>query len=87
MARQLVIPFPETDGIPWGLEATKRLWLTVSFDLDSVEERMTHVFIGREYRKHFLWKEPLPSAEANVLASLPIGLADRISELRSSRVA
>lgn len=79
---QQVLPFPD-----WTVPDEYRLWLTVSFDLDQLEESLAYVKIGVELRKQFLWKIPLPEPEPDVVASLPSQIADRVKELRQLRSA
>lgn len=64
-----------------------RLWITLGFDLDVVEESFSAVFLGIELPRRFLWKIPLPEAPPDVIASLSAPLADRIMELKELRSA
>lgn len=84
MFRQMVLNF----GPDWFVgPSANRLWLTVPFDLDDVEESVSRVSIGVELRKSFLWKEPLLEGEPEILARLTAPLADRLVELREIRSA
>ena len=74
-------------GVPIRLPNENRIWITIPFDLDELEESISHVSMGIELRTKFLWKVPLPEAEADIIASLPNAVADRISEMRSRRSA
>jgi hypothetical protein len=82
--RQLRIPFP--GGAPI-IETEDRLWLTAGFDLDDVEERIEKTVIGVTTRRHWLWRYPLDLADAEIVASFPSLLADRMNEMRAARSA
>ncbi|QOV88547.1 hypothetical protein [Humisphaera borealis] len=82
-AAQMSIDFPGYASPP----SEDRLWLTVGFDLDELEEHLTKVAIGVETKKRFLWKQSLLEAEAEIIASFPTILADRINEMRTRRSA
>jgi hypothetical protein len=64
-----------------------RIWITIPYDLDELEENVTQVSIGIELRTKFLWKQPLPEAPADILASFPTAVADRVNDMRASRSA
>ncbi|HZL34274.1 MAG TPA: hypothetical protein VFC78_03125 [Tepidisphaeraceae bacterium] len=74
--------FPQ---IPISME--DRLWMTIGFDLDDLEEQIDKVEIGVEARRKFIWKQPLIQADAEVIASFPAIVADRIAEMRVRRSA
>ncbi len=80
---QLRMPFPEMPAI----EMEDRLWVTVGFDLDDVEEQVTKSVIGVTTRRRWLWRYPLMPADGQIIASLPTLLADRINEMRIARSA
>lgn len=94
-ARQIEIKSPFCGAqmsLPyWGLSVVMddadRLWLTTTFDLDELSEELTEVMIGVERKTGFLWQESLPEADEQVLASLPLPVADRVRELRAIRSA
>lgn len=81
---QLVLPFRNTQP---EVPDRERIWLTVAFDLDDLEEAVTNVGIGVELRKSFLWKVPLVAPDAEIITSFPPSLADRIGEMRNRRSA
>jgi hypothetical protein len=81
---QMVIPFV---GWPGPSRVEHRVWITLAFDLDDVEEAFSSVFLGVETRTRFLWRMPLPEAPPDVIASLSAPLADRIMELKAKRSA
>ena len=81
---QMVLPFPDN---PTAVADEERIWLTVGFDLDDLEEFLERVSLGIELRKKFLWKIPLPVPDANVIATLSPVLADKIVDMRLRRSA
>ncbi len=72
---QMVLPLPNT---PIAVPDEERIWLTVGFDLDELEESLERVSLGIELCDKFLWKIPLPVPEAEVIATLSTHLADKI---------
>jgi hypothetical protein len=80
---QLRIPF---QNLPL-IEMEDRLWLTVGFDLDDIEEQIERTVIGVTTRRRWMWRQPLMLADADIIASFPPLLADRINEMRVSRSA
>ena len=81
---QLILPFPSNQVV---VDDADRTWITVSFDLDDVEENIEYVRIGIELNKRFLWQKPLYETTEGVLASLPPQVADMIREMRGRRLA
>ena len=71
----MVLPLPNT---PIAVPDEERIWLTVGFDLDELEESLERVSLGIELCDKFLWKIPLPVPEAEVIATLSTHLADKI---------
>ncbi len=81
---QAVLPY---SGNHLVLPDFARIWLTIGFDLDELEESLERVMMGVEVRRRFLWKVPLPVPEQQIIASLSPALADKILELRVKRSA
>jgi len=79
---QMSFPFPND---PDFLPRENRVWLTVAWDLDELEESVSRVVIGVETRKRWMWLQPLLVTESDVVASLPAPVADRIHEVRQRR--
>lgn len=79
---QQSLPFPDdVDYLP----RENRVWLTIGYDLDELEEAVSRVVLGVETRKRWMWLRPLSAGEPEVLASLPAPVADRIQEARRRR--
>lgn len=74
-------------GRPIVVAEDQKLWLTVGFDLDEVEEAVSEVTIGVELEKGWVWKAALPEADLGIIGSTSSQLADRIRELREIRSA
>lgn len=81
---QMVLPFPANQA---AVPDEERIWLTVGFDLDELEESLERVSLGIELRENFLWKIPLPSPDVEVIATLSPLLADKIVDMRGRRSA
>jgi hypothetical protein len=80
---QITLPFHEVVS----LADLERIWLTVTWDMDAIEESMQSQAVGVESVKQFLWREPLVEGDADVIASISPALADRMSELQEARSA
>jgi hypothetical protein len=79
---QYSLPFPNhIDYLPM----ENRVWVTVAYDLDELEEQVSRVVMGVETRKRWLWLRPLFAGEPEIIASLPVPVADRIQEVRRRR--
>lgn len=81
---QMHLPFPANQV---AVEDEDRLWITVAFDLDDVEEAIAKVAIGIELHRKFLWREPLEPPEVKVLATLPKPVSAMILKMRQRRLA
>lgn len=81
---QMLLPLP---GAVQQMVYEHPLWVTVAFDLDEFEESVSRIYLGVERQKRFLWRERLPEAPADVIATLSPPLASKIMDLRSRRVA
>lgn len=80
---QMVLPFPSNQVV---VDDSERTWITVSFDLDDVEENIEYVRIGVELKNRFIWQRPLHETTDDVLASLPPKVADMIKEMKGRRL-
>ncbi len=83
---QMVIPFP-LQPAEVEIDDENRLWLTVVFDLDEIEENVVKVSIGVETETRFLWLHPMSEPELDIVGSISAPLADRMQELRAERSA
>ena len=81
---QMVLPFPDNPII---VPDKERVWLTIGFDLDDLEESLERVSVGVELRNRFLWKIPLPAPDVAAIATLSPLLADKIVDMRMRRSA
>jgi hypothetical protein len=74
-------------GQTWSFPIENRVWITIPYDLDDLEEKVEQAGIGVETRTKFIWKRPLPEAEADIIASFPAAVADRVYDMRTKRSA
>ena len=81
---QMVLAFHDAQR---AVPDTERIWVTVCFDLDDLEESLEKVSLGIELRSKFLWKVPLPVPDADRIVILSPDLADKIVGMRVRRSA
>ena len=80
---QTVLPFGEVQAPQ--IEDLDRIWLTVAYETDDVEESIESVSLRRETEKQVLWRVELDEMPIDSIARTHLDLGKRIEQFRLGR--